>query len=149
MDLNLGALAFWIFVAAVVVAGIWKRRHSEALRHETVRLMIEKNMPIDEAQLAELLNPRTPEWISSQTKPGKPGDAYRVLRIIGVIMIFIALGLLIAGAVRGMILGFNDSSMVGLATGISLVAMIGIGLFVASRYVPAPPSNDHKHQQGL
>ncbi len=94
--MDLGAAAFWIFLAAIIVAGIWRKKHSEAVRHETVRLLIEKNQKLEDAQLKELLNPTpppTPEWLIPKHKPG---EGYRVLRIFGTILIFIALGLTIA-----------------------------------------------------
>jgi predicted ferric reductase len=40
--MNLGVAAFWAFVAVIVVASIWKKKHSETLRHETMRLLIER-----------------------------------------------------------------------------------------------------------
>lgn len=142
--MNLGAAAFWFFVAAVVVAGIWKKKHGEALRHETVRLLIEKNQKIDEAQLAKLLNPEPPDWMGLQPKPGKPGDAYRALRIIGTITMFVALGLLIACFWRVNMLGIHDKSVLGMATGIPIIAMVGFGVFVSARFVAPPPPGDNK-----
>jgi len=142
--MNLGAVAFWIFVAAVVVASMWKRKHIEAMKHETVRFLIEKNQKIDEVQLAKLLNPEPPDWAKYQSYRGKPGDGYRTVRIIGAIIMFIALGLLIAAFWRGMMLGIHDRSVLGLATGIPLIAMIGLGIFFASRFLPRPPSDNNR-----
>ena len=140
--MDLGTAAFWIFLAAIIVAGIWRKKHSEAVRHETVRLLIEKNQKLEDAQLKELLNPTpppTPEWLIPKHKPG---EGYRVLRISGTILIFIALGLIIACVWRGMILGIGDRSVLELATGIPIIAMLGAGLFAASRFVAKPPSDN-------
>lgn len=139
--MELGAVAFWIFLAAAIVAGVWKGKHVEGMRHETVRLLIEKNQKVDEAQLAKILNPDPPAWMGMQ--PGKPGDAYRVLRIIGTLMLFLALGLLFVCVWRGMMLGMEDKSVLGIATGIPIMAMLGAGLFVASRFV-APPRDGNE-----
>ncbi len=142
--MDLGAVAFWIFVAAVVVAGIWKKKHSEAMRHETVRFLIEKNQKLDEAQLAKLLNPEPPDWAKYHFNPGKPGDGYRVLRIFGTMVLFVALGLLIVCIWRGMMLGIHHKSVIEIATAVPIIATIGIGLFVASRFVPRPPPDENR-----
>ena len=141
--MDLGVVAFWTFVAAAVVMSMWRKKHSEAMRHETVRLMIEKDRKFDEEQLAKLLNPApppVPEWLIHRHKPG---EGYRVLRIFGTIMMFVALGLAIAGIWRGMVLGIHEESVLGIATAIPIVAMVGAGLFAASRFVK-PPSEETK-----
>jgi hypothetical protein len=142
--MDLGIVAFWLFVAAAVVAYQWRNKNSEAMRHETFRLLIEKNQRLDEAQLAALLNPKpheAPEWLRS-----KPGNGYRTLRICGAITMFAALGLIIVGVWRGMLFGIYDPSVVGIATAIPLVALGGIGLFFASRFVAPPPSTGGKER---
>jgi hypothetical protein len=121
--MNLGVAAFWAFVAVIVVASIWKKKHSETLRHETMRLLIEKNQKIDETQLAELLNPKPPEWMGLQQKPSQRGDTYRVLRIIGTMLMFLALGFLLVGAWRGMLLGLRmdlDAALARLSSSMRL-----------------------------
>lgn len=143
--MNLGAAAFWMFLAAVVIAVIWRNKHREAMRHETLRLLIEKDQKLDEKQLAELLRPMpapSPEWVWGP-KPD-PGDTYRSMRVLGAIMIFLALGLGIVTVWRGMILGLHSESVLDLGTGTALVAMIGAGLFFASRFVTPPPSVANK-----
>ena len=142
--MDIGAAAFWIFLAAIIVAGIWRKKHSEAVRHETVRLIIEKNQKLDDAQLKELLNPTpppAPEWLVPKNRVG---DGYRGLRITGTMLMFVALGLFLMACWRGMMLGIHEKSVLGIATGIPLVAMLGIGLFVASRYFTPPPPDDKK-----
>jgi hypothetical protein len=142
--MDIGAAAFWIFLAAIIVACIWRKKHSEAVRHETARLIIEKNQKLDEAQLKELLNPTPPpppEWLVPKYRIGV---GYRVLRISGTILMFIALGLVLVAFWRGMMLGIHDKSVLEIATGIPLIAMLGASLFVASRYVPPPPPDNKK-----
>jgi hypothetical protein len=142
--MDIGAAAFWIFLAAIIVAGIWRKKHSEAVRHETARLIIEKNQKLDEAQLKELLNPTPPpppEWLVPKYRIGV---GYRILRISGTILMFMALGLVLVACWRGMVLGIHDKSVIEIATGIPLIAMLGAGLFVASRYAPPPPPDDKK-----
>jgi hypothetical protein len=142
--MDIGAAAFWIFLAAIIIGGMWRKKHSEERRHETVRLLIDKNVKIDEAQLKELLNPTPPpppEWLFPKYKQG---IGYRVLRISGTIVLCIALGLGMMAIWRGIMLGFHDESVLDIGTAIPLVAMIGISLFVASRFVPRPTSDENK-----
>ena len=45
---GLGAMAFWIFIAAVVVASYWDGIKKRETQHETVRRAIESGNQIDE-----------------------------------------------------------------------------------------------------
>jgi hypothetical protein len=148
--MEIGAAAFWICLAAVGIAIIWRNKHRESMRHETARLLIEKNQKLDEAQLAELLRPTpppSPEWLWGP-KP-KPGAAYRMLRVFGTILVFVALGLVIVGFWRGLMLGIHDESVLEIGTAVAIVAMLGAGLFVASRFVVTLPSVENKGKQDL
>jgi len=144
--MNLGAAAFWIFLAAIIIAGIWRKKHSEQMRHETVRLLIEKNQKPDDAQLAELLNPK-PEHYEWPIPKEKPGEVYRVMRIIGTILIFISVGTALMGLWRGMILGIQDRSVLFIMMLVPVLAMLGIALFVASRFVTKPPSDWNREKR--
>lgn len=146
--MDIGAAAFWFFVAAAVVGGMWRKKHSEALRHETMRLLIEKGQKIDEAQMKEFLNPPPPpatEWFLGPEK--RIGNTYRGLRVFGTIILFVAVGLAIMCLWRGLMLGFHDQSVVEIGTGIPMVAVLGAGLFFSSRFVPKPPSAINKEKQ--
>jgi uncharacterized protein YneF (UPF0154 family) len=147
--MNIGAVAFWLFLAAIIVAGSLRKRHLETLRHETLRLLIEKGQKIDEAQLKELLNPPPPTpspWTMPPQKR-KTGDVYRSLRVFGTIILFIALGLGGICLWRGLMLGFQDRSVVEVGTGVCLVAGIGAGIFFSSRFVSKPPPEISKEKQ--
>ena len=138
--MEIGAAAFWIFLAAVVVASHWRNKHREAMKHEMVRFLIEKNQRFDETQLRELLNPTpppTPEWLVH-----KPGYAYRGLRVIGAVLMFVALGLAVLALWRGMMIGMHERSVLEISTAVPLVAMLGAGLFFASRFCARPPSEN-------
>jgi hypothetical protein len=143
--MNLGAAAFWIFLAAIVVVVNWRNKHREAMRHETLRFLIDKNQTLDEALLTELLNPKppeTPEWLVH-----KPGYAYQGLRATGMVTIFAALGLGLIALWRGLMLGIQDGHVVEIGTGVALIFMLGAGLFVSSRFVTPPPSSEKKDKQ--
>jgi hypothetical protein len=148
MHMDIGAAAFWLFLAAIIIGGMWRKKHSEAMRHETVRLLIEKGQKIDEAQIKEFLNPPhppAPEWFPGPEK--RIGNVSRGLRVFGTIILFVALGLAIMCLWRGLMLGFHDKSVVNTGTAIPMVAVVGAGLFFSSRYVPKPHSEINKEKQ--
>jgi len=146
MHIDIGAAAFWLMVAAIVLGGNWRRKHFEALRHETLRLLIEKNPKIDEAQLAELINPKpvyNPYALPSSSQL-KPGDGYRAVRATGVIFICLAIGMSIAATWVWMERGrAATESLVGWTP---IAAMLGIGLFIASGYLTKPPADENKNK---
>ena len=53
---GLGALGFWAFIAAVVIAGIWYAIREREAKHETLRRMIESDKAIDQALMEKLLS---------------------------------------------------------------------------------------------
>ena len=114
------------------------------MRHETLRFLIEKNQKLDETQIRELLNPSPPEWMVYKHQLHAPGDGYKALRIIGTILLFLALGFAIVGLGRGVLFGLYDRDVVGLMTVVPILVMVGIGLFVASRFVTQPPLAGNK-----
>jgi hypothetical protein len=144
MDLgSIGALGFWIFIAAMVVSSAWAKSRREAEKHETLRRIVEKTGVIDEAKLKELFTEPPPE----QTKPGY---GYRALRIVGTVVLFVGAGLatfiLIAvllakmfGATRMLDDVTGLTAMLGVSAGI---AMLGLGLFLSSRFAEPPPRNE-------
>jgi hypothetical protein len=151
MHMDLGIVAFWFFVAAAVVGSMWRKKHSEAMRHETIRMLIEKGHKIDEEQLNKILNPvQTPssEWLMGLTAPkDRRGDFYRALRVTGTILLFAALGLGLMALWRGLFLGFHDKDVMDIGMAVPMVAVLGIGLFFSSRFVPKPPSDINKEKQ--
>ncbi len=115
------------------------------MRHETMRLLIEKNQNLDEEQLKELLSPcpnPTPFWVMQSLH--KPGDAYKGLRAFGSIIMFIALGLCIAAVWVGSLRGTHDPTVVGIGIAVPIVALVGAGLFFASRFAAKPLSDEDK-----
>jgi hypothetical protein len=89
--------------------------------------------------------PPSPEWLTGPK--GRQGDGYRALRIIGVMLLFIAVGLGLMAVWRGVFLGFADKSVMNIGTGIPLIVMLGAGLFFSSRFVPKPPSDNDEKQR--
>lgn len=139
-----GDVGFWIFIAALVVAGIWHDAQEKAAKHETLRRLVEKTGTIDEAKLKELFD--------DTQSDSKPGYAYRGLRICGVIVMSIAAAIatffLIAagvGKVFGPAAMFDDIThlFAGLAVSAS-IAVVGLGLFLSSRFATPPPGSGNE-----
>ena len=47
-------VAFWIALAAVLIAGGWVKSRNEAEKHATLRTIIDKSGTVDEAQIRAL-----------------------------------------------------------------------------------------------
>lgn len=117
MDLNslgggLAALAFWGFLAAVVVAGIWYGLRERQSQYDTLSRMIESGKPVDQAVVDKILG--------GNERPD------RGLKIAGLITVFVAPGLVALGVGVGEV-----QSLLGVA---GLVAFVGIGLLVAGKF---------------
>ena len=119
---GLAALGFWIFLAAVVVAGIWYGVRERQAQHETLRRMLDSGQSIDQALMERLLPPRG-------------GDSTRLerdLKVGGLIVLFVAAGLALLGWFIGMQFTQWLLPMLGVA---ALVGCVGTGLVVASNVV--------------
>ena len=116
---SLGALGFWIFIAAIVVAGIWFDARKREIQQETLRRVVESGKEIDAAMLDKLI------------VAGK-GDSRpdQDLKTSGVIMLSIAPGL----AILGWFMSALAEPLLKILLGVAfLVAFIGIGMLVASK----------------
>jgi hypothetical protein len=139
---DLGGLGFYLLIEAIVVALIWHDARKKAEKHETLRRIVESTGTIDEDKLRELFR-------EASAGEKKPGRSYRVLRIIGTIIMFIG-----AGIVPFLLLGIGlvfllegrdpnfDFDWLGPTFAISGgIAMLGCGVFFASRFAEPPPSS--------
>lgn len=118
MDAGLAALAFWGFLAVIVVAGIWYAMRERELQHETLRRMIESGQPVDQSLMDELLG-------------GSKRSLGRDLRLSGIIVLFVAPGVALAGWLISLEADEWLFPMLGAA---ALVGCVGVGLLVASRF---------------
>lgn len=117
---GLAALAFWGFIASVVVAGIWYDIRKRDAQHETVRRIVESGKPIDDALMDRLLS-----------LGGDKADRLdRTFKITAYILIPIAIGLALLGLIMGM--QYPDTKLPLLGVG-ALVACLGLGFMVAAR----------------
>lgn len=130
-SMDFGAFGFWLFIAALVVAGYWKETRQEAEKHETLRRMMEKTGAVDEAKLRELFS-------SAVEQKTRPGAGYRALRITGTIVMFLAGAMAIFFLAIGTIFE-NESSHAHAALAVAAgVALLGAGIFVSSRFAEQP-----------
>jgi hypothetical protein len=133
-DINgiVAMVTFWAFIAACVFIGAWKRKKIETLRHETARLLIEKNPSIDAVMLTQALN--------SPPQSLKSGVAFRQMKVAGTIVIALGLGLCVMGLCFAFIAG--DKTALGLSGPAALLVILGAGILFAARFLPRPPAKD-------
>ena len=135
--------AFWIALGAVIVAAIWEKTRTEAMRHETLRTLIEKDGTLDVEQVKEVLNPPRPPLPMQ-----KPGYGYRLLRVNGAVMMISAVGVGAFAAVIATIQNEPDALAIGIGFAI-LVVLVGLGLFVGSRFLARPPDAEDVLRQDV
>ncbi len=116
---GLGALGFWLFLAAVVVAGIWFDARKRESQQETLRRVVESGQQLDVAIIDRML-----------VASGGNERPDRDLKVAGVIVMFAAPGL----PILGWFLSRFNEKIFGLMIGVGLLVMlVGIGLYVAGK----------------
>ena len=118
LGMGLAAFAFWGFIAACVVGGIWDSIRKREAQHETLRRMIESGKDVDQALMDKLL--------------GTAKQVDRDLKISGLIVVCVAPGLAALGILVSRV---NANALFPLLGVAALVACVGIGLLVASYVV--------------
>lgn len=113
---GLSALAFWGFLAAVVVGGIWYGLRERQAQYDTVRRIIESGQPVDDALIDKIIG------------GNRPPD--RSLKIAGLIVIFVAPGLAVLAWFIGQL---SEPWLMPILGAAALVAFVGIGLLVAAK----------------
>jgi hypothetical protein len=132
---GLAALAFWGFIAAVVVGGIWYDIRKREAQHETVRRIVESGKPIDEELMDKLLS----------LGSGKTERLDRTFKITAMIMLPSALGLAIFGLIMGTQFPKTELPLLGAA---ALVGCIGAGFMVASSVAKRWYTSDSETSSG-
>jgi hypothetical protein len=143
MVISIGAAAFWIALAAVLIAGGINGVRREKLRQETLLKLVEKTGQLDEQQVKTLFPPPPPPPPHVWGPPEYP-DGRRILKVFGTVAFSGGVGLAIFSWVLLEIgePGLQDNAQLGFAWA-GLVACVGIGLFVAARFVRAPIKAPH------
>jgi len=145
--ISLGAAAFWIALAAVLIAGGWFRTRREALKQQTLLRLVERTGQLDEQQVKLLFpspppqGPLPPHWF----QPPDRDAGRQMARIFGTLCLSVAVGLTILFTILrnfgtppqqvNAIPGFGAAA---------LVACVGVGLFVATRYMAKPIDRDRQ-----
>jgi len=127
---GLAALAFWGFIASVVVAGIWFDIRKREAQHETVRRLVESGQPINQELMDKLL----------VLSDGKSKRLDRDFKITGLIMLPAAVGLAVFGLILGTAYPQSQLPLLGAA---ALVACIGLGFLWVSKVVGRWYSTDN------
>ena len=116
---GLASLAFWGFIAAVVVSGIWYDIRKKEAQQETVRRLFESGQKLDEEMVNKLL----------AMGGDKAERVDRGLKIAGLIVLPTAVGLAIFGYLLGMQYPQAQAALWGAG---ALVACVGLGLLLAA-----------------
>ncbi len=126
---GLAALAFWGFLAAVVVGGIWYDIRKKESQQETIRRLFESGQPVDDKMMDKLL--------AQSTDKGERLD--RGFKLTGMILLPAAVGLAVLGLVLGLQAPEARLPLLGVA---GLVACVGVGFLIASRMARRWYEND-------
>lgn len=131
----MAVIVFWIAIAAISIFGMQLAKRTQEIKHETLRMMVEKGEKIDETLLRELLGPagQVHRQSARQTSMG--------LRIAAVIMFCIAPGVIVLFATIGAAHAKPGLQIVGVGVG-ALVALVGLGLYIGSRIARGLPEQE-------
>lgn len=137
----MAAAAFWIGLAAFLIAAGYFKSRSEAHRHETLRRVIEKTGAVDEERLRELMQPPPPDF-SRNPWATPPGYYYKCLRGFGLVILAAAAGIAIFFTIAGYGAAISTGDIYIGYGAASIVAMVGLGIFLSARYCDKPPGKD-------
>ncbi len=119
---GLAAMAFWVFIAAISVAGVWDGIRKREAKHETVRRLIESGKEIDSELMDKLIG-------LTDNKSERPD---RVFFITGLWILPVAVGMVALGYGLGFISPEAKVALFGVA---GLLGVLGIGFILASKIV--------------
>ena len=114
---GLAAFGFWMFIAAVVVTGIWSDIRKRESQQETLRRVVESGQHLDAALVEKMLG---------SVKDSSNTD--RDLKVGGIITMSVAPGL----ALLGYFLSQEEPRLQQIFFGIALlVGIVGLGIYIA------------------
>lgn len=119
---GLGALAFWLFIAAVVVATYWDNIKKRESQHETLRRIVESGKQFDEETMQRLMNLGT----------GGSGRADRDLKVTALWVFPVAPGLAVLAYVLGELAPEAFFPIMGAA---GMLGVMAIGFWLAGMVV--------------
>lgn len=127
---GLAAVAFWVFIAAVSVAGVWDNIRKREAKHETVRRLVESGQKIDSDLMDKLMG-------LTDNKSERPD---RVFFITGLWILPVAVGVVALGFGLGFI---SPEAEVALYSVAGLLAILGLGFLLASKIVGSWYTDDN------
>lgn len=115
--LGLGTLGFWLFLAAIIVGGMWFDSKKKESQQETLRRVVESGKHIDAAVIDRM--------IAATSEPEK---SEQDLKVGGIICAAVAPGL----AIFGWFLSQLAEELLAIMLGVSLLVLaVGAGLYIA------------------
>jgi len=130
---GLAALGFWMFIAAIVVAGIWSDIRKRESQQETLRRVVESGQNIDAALIDKLVGSVKGE-----------SNADRDLKVSGIITASVGPGLYLLGYFITLGDPEKQRVFIGLAL---LVGLVGVGLYIAGIMVARWRKQDESQDQ--
>jgi hypothetical protein len=119
---GLASLAFWGFLAAAVVAGVWDSIRKRDAQHETVRRMIESGQPLNQELLDKLIS----------ASSGGKRRLDRDIKLAALYILPVAAGMTAFAWIMGGYYPHAGPPLFGVA---ALLGCIGVGFWVASTIV--------------
>lgn len=129
---GLAALAFWGFIAAIILGGIWNSIRKREVQHETVRRIIESGQQIDQEVFDKLLS----------ISDGSSARLDRYFKLTGLVLIPCAVGMAALGIFIGSQYGGYLGPLLGVAALLACLAVgfLFIGKITSSWYQDASSS---------
>lgn len=120
---GLGAMAFWMFIAAVAVAGIWDGIRKRESQHETIRRVIESGQNLDQGTMDKLLT------LGNGSGSGRMDRDFKVTALW---ILPISPGMVIMGYLIGIQAPNAFLPLMGVA---GLLLCLGVGFWIAGTIV--------------
>ena len=119
---GLASLAFWGFLAAVVIAGVWDSIRKRDAQHETVRRMIESGQPLNQELIDKLVS----------ASSGAKRRLDRDFKLAALYILPGSVGMAAFGWVMGAQYPETEGPLLGVA---ALLGCVGVGFWLASKLV--------------
>lgn len=119
---GLGALGFWLFVAAIIAVSVWNSIRKRDAQHETLRRLVESGQTIDENLTDKLLE-----------LTGDNRELERDLKLSAVLTLAVAPGLVVFGWIMSIVVA--EKLLPIMLAVAALLVFIGVGLTLAARMI--------------
>ena len=130
-----GPLGFWLFLAAIIVAGIWSDIKKRESQQETLRRVVESGQQLDAALIDRMLD--------ASGGKDRPDEE---LKVAAIITFFVALGMPVLGYALS---AFSDKILTVMFGVGGLVFMVSAGLYAAGMFAARRHNNNHENDRAL